>query len=107
MVGKETVSKDISGCLDSKASKGAVEEVRVGVDRVMEAKTSEWVHHGEIISIGALRHVPEGLELAHVQGVGVATKVDDQYRACINGFLDLRDVQVRAGRGYIRLESVV
>lgn len=77
MVGKETVSKDISGCLDSKTSKGAIEEVRVGVDRVMEAKTSEWVHHGKIISIGTLRHVPEGLKLAHVQRVRVATEVDD------------------------------
>lgn len=73
VVGKEAVSEDVCRGLNSQTSKGTIEEIGVGVDRVLEAKTSERVHHCKIITVRALRHVVKGLKLAQVQRVGVAT----------------------------------
>lgn len=42
-------------------------------DRVVEARTPEGMHDGEIVSIRAERHGSQLLELTQVQGVDIAT----------------------------------
>jgi hypothetical protein len=98
VVGKEAISEDVCRCLNSQTSEGTIEEIGVGVDRVLEAKTSERVHHCKVITVRALGHVIESLELAQVQRVRVSTGSYGQHTILIHddsiAMLYLRDIKI-------------